>query len=142
MPIGELLERDRFVRSVMVGTCPECGSENTYDCENNPLLEDNTIGHCLECETYWCLECGYIFEAVEKEATCPHWDICDQCSKEHGYLDLGTFIEKICPKCELYDNGCGLEEPLECEKQWRYRCPYDSDVSGCPRIEEFFEEQT
>lgn len=136
-----LLEQDKFVRGVMVGTCPRCGSENTYDCENNPLLEDITVGHCLDCGTYWCLECGYIFKVVEKETACPHWDICDRCSKEHGYLDLGTFIEMICPTCELYDNGCRLEELLECEKQWRYRCPYDSDVSECPKIEEFLEEQ-
>lgn len=83
-PLKDLLERDKFVRGVMVGACPRCGSENTYDCENNPLLEDNTVGHCLDCETYWCLECGYVFKAMEKGATCPHWDICGSCSKEHG----------------------------------------------------------
>jgi len=140
LPIGELLERDRFVQAVMVGGCPECGSENTYDCENNPLLEDNTIGHCLECETYWCLECGYVFEKVEKGMQCPHWEICAHCSDEHGYLDDLEFMETICQKCEHYGNGCQLEDPADCDKQRQFLCPYEGDVSECPRIEEFLEE--
>jgi hypothetical protein len=142
MPIGELLERDRFVQSVMVGPCPTCGGENTYDCDNNPLFEDNTVGHCLDCETYWCVECGYVFQKVEKAIECPHWEICRECSQEHGYLGEVEFIEKICPTCEYYDGGCQLEDPMTCEKQWRYKCPYEPDVSECPKIEEFLSEQT
>ena len=59
----------------MVKACPECGSENYHDCENSPLLEDYTIGHCLDCGIYWCLECGYVFESVEEGIECPHWEI-------------------------------------------------------------------
>ena len=141
LPLDELLERDEFVRAIMLGACPRCGSENTYGCENNPLLEDDTIGHCLDCDTYWCLECGYVFESVEKGVECPHWDICEQCADERGYLDQVEFMERICPTCEYYDDGCQLEDPLECEKQWQFLCPYDGNVSHCLRIEEFWREQ-
>ena len=133
--LSELLERDRFVQALMVGPCPQCGSEDAYDCENNPLLEDVTVGHCLDCETYWCLECGYVFDKVEKGTQCPHWGICDQCYKEHGYLDVGDFVEKICPTCEHYEDGCLLEDPSQCEKEGEFLCPYHVDVSECPRIE-------
>lgn len=139
--LEDWLKWDKTVRESMVSTCPICFSEHTYDCENNPLLEDITIGHCLDCEAYWCLDCGYIFEVVEKGATCPHFDICDQCPKEQGCLDLGTVIEKECPTCKFYDNGCWLENPADCEHGWAYCCPYDEDFSECPKIEELLQEQ-
>ena len=138
MSLDELLERDEFIRAIMVGVCPKCGGEDTYDCENNSLLEDNTIGHCLECETYWCLECGYVFESLEEGMKCPHWNICEQCAEKRGYLDHFEFMETICPKCEYYDAGsCLLDDPLECDKQLLYICPFDSDVSECEEIQEF-----
>ncbi|MFP4642309.1 MAG: hypothetical protein ACLFPU_09080 [Dehalococcoidia bacterium] len=137
LPMNELLERDKFLRAVMVGPCPKCDSNNTYDCANNPQLEDELIGHCLDCETYWCIECGYIFEKAGRPKECPHWQICEQCSQEHGYLDVGEFVEKICATCEHFDNGCQLEDPSQCETQWQYRCPYDADVSECPEIDNF-----
>ena len=142
LPLDELLERDEFVQAVMVGACPKCGSENAYDCENNPLLHDNTVGHCLDCETYWCLDCGYVFEEIQKGMECPHWKICGECAEEHGYLDEIEFIEKICPACEHYDNGCQLEDPLKCEKQWKHKCPYEPDVSQCPKMDELLGEET
>lgn len=141
LPLDQLLERDEFVRGIMVGSCPKCGSEDTYDCENNPLLEDNTVGHCLDCETYWCLECGYVFETVGKGMQCPHWGICAECSDKNGYLDEVEFIEKVCPTCEHYSEGCQLEDPSECEKASQFRCPYDGIVSECPKIQEFLEDQ-
>lgn len=73
---------------------------------------------------------------------CPHWEICNQCSKEEGRLDITEFNEKICPKCEHYDGGCGLKEPTDCDKQWMYMCDHETDVTECPRIEEFLNEQT
>lgn len=127
----------------MVGAYPKCGSENTYDCDNplELIITDSTVGYCLDCETYWCLVCGYEFQTVGKGVCCPHWDICDRCSKEHCYLDFGTFVEKICPICEYYDNSCQLEDSSECDKERQYICPYDHNVSECPEIQEFFEEQ-
>ena len=141
LSMGELLERDRFVRALMVGSCPRCGGENTYDCENNPIFKDVTVGHCLDCETYWCLECGHLFYEVEIGSQCPHWAVCHECSREHGYLDRDEFIEKICPTCEHYDDGCELEDLSKCEKEDEVICPYEADVSECPRIEQLFEEQ-
>lgn len=140
LPLGALLERDEFVRGVMVGTCPRCGSGDTYDCDKNPLLEDETIGHCLDCEAYWCLECGYLFETVKQEMECPHLGICAECSEENSYLDFDEFMEKVCPTCEYYDEGCQLEDPSKCEKEAEFVCPYGSDVSECPRIESFLQE--
>jgi len=142
LSLEELAERDEFQRVVMVGACPMCGSENTSDCDN-PLepIRDPTVAYCLDCETYWCLECGYVFEKAEKGMKCPHWGICAQCSDERGYMDELEFMERICPTCEHYDNGCQLEDPLECEKQWQYLCPYEADISECPKIEEFLQEQ-
>lgn len=142
LPIGELLARDEFVRAVMVGACPKCGSQDAYGCENNPLLQDGTMGHCLDCETYWCLECDYVFETIEEGMQCPHWAICTQCSDENGYLDPIEFEERFCPTCQYYDDGCQLEDPFDCEKQRHYVCPYEGDVSECPEIEEFLQEQT
>ena len=135
LPTVELLERDSFVEAAMVKACPECGSENYHDCENSPLLEDYTIGHCLDCGTYWCLECGYAFESVEEGIECPHWEICDDCLEEHGYIGQLEFMETICSKCEHYDNGCQLEDPLQCDERCQSICPYESAVSICPRIE-------
>ena len=141
LPLQELLERDKFVREVMVGACPRCNGNNTYDCRNNPAWEDESVGHCLDCETYWCLECGYVFGVVEKGMQCPHWEICAQCTNEHGYLDQIEFMDRICPTCEHYDEGCHLEDPLQCHRQWQFLCPYDGNVSECPKIEELLREQ-
>lgn len=127
LPPDELLERD---------SCPECGSKNIHDCKNSPLLEDDTIGQCLDCGIYWCLECGYVFESVEEGMECPHWEICADCSDEHGYLDWVEFMETICPTCEYYDDSCQLEDTLQCDKQWQLLCPYEGDVSKCPRVEQ------
>lgn len=132
----ELLERDQFVRSIMVGPCPKCGSDNTYDCECNPLLEDNTVGHCLDCDTYWCLERRHLLKVVERRSCCPHWEICAECSGEHGYLPPSEFVEEICPACEHYAEGCQLEDPFQCEKLVEFTCPYDGNIEECPRIQE------
>jgi hypothetical protein len=135
LPTVELLECDSFVGLAMVKACPECGSENYHDCENSPLLEDYTIGHCLDCGIYWCLECGYVFESVEEGMECPHWEICADCSDEHGYLDQLEFTETICSTCEHYDNGCQLEDTLQCDERSQLLCSYESTVSICPKIE-------
>ena len=126
----EPLQEDEIIE------CPECGSKNIHDCENSPLLEDDAIGQCLDCGIYWCLECGYVFESVEEGMECPHWEICADCSDEHGYLDWVEFMETICPTCEHYDNVCQLEDPLQCDKQWQLLCPYEGNVSQCPEVEE------
>ncbi len=141
LSLQELLERDKFVRQMVVGTCPNCGSEDTYDCRNNCQLEDESIGHCLDCETYWCIECGYLFDEMESGMECPHWEICRQCSEELGYMDEVEFANKICSSCQHYENGCQLDDPSECEKQWQFLCPYEGNPSECAKIDEFLQEQ-
>lgn len=144
LSLDELAQRDEFVEAVTVGRCPQCESASTYDCDSplELIIKDSTVGYCLDCETYWCLECGYIFGAVRKWMECPHWQICAECSEENAYLDMDKFIEKVCPTCEHYAAGCQLEDPSQCEKQDEFMCPYCSDVSECPRIQAVFKEQS
>ena len=143
MTLNEVAERDEFTRMVMVGSCPECGSKNTSDCDSPiELIRDPTIGYCFDCGKYWCLECGHVCEQIEKGMEWPHWEICALCAQEHGYLDGGEFIDKICPTCEHYDYGCKLEDPLKCEKQWQYMCPYEPIYWECPKIQELLSKQS
>ena len=143
MSLDELAERDEHERACLLGPCLKCGSENTSDCDNPlELVKDQTVGYCFDCGTHWCLECSYIFEKMEKGVDCPHWEICGRCSQKHGYLDEIEFIDKLCPNCEHQDNGCQLEDPLECEKQWQYKCPFEPDISECSKIKEFLDEKT
>jgi len=135
LPTVKIVEHDSSMEATMVKVCPECSSENCHDCEANPLLEDYTIGHCLDCGTYWCLECGYLFESVKEGMECPHWEICIECSDERGYLEKSEFEETICSTCEQYDKGCQLEDSLQCDEQSKLLCPYESTVSVCPKIE-------
>ena len=126
-----MAEINGFNFTFMARACPKCDGTSTR-------VEDSTIGHCLDCAAYWCLQCGYIFGTVVTEIQCPHLRICTQCSDEHGYLDRFEFICRVCPTCEQHhENGCGLENPFECDRQSQFLCPYDSYVSECPRIIEF-----
>ena len=143
LSLDELVEHDAFSDSVMVGTCPKCGNENTCE-DDNPLdilITDPTVGHCRDCGVYWCLECGFVFRLVERGTKCPHWWICAKCSGEMGYMNEVEFIEEICPTCEHYDHGCRLEDPSECDKESQYTCPYEGNVSECPKIEGFLQEK-
>jgi hypothetical protein len=143
LSLDELVERDTFIGSCMVGPCPECDSENTYDCDNplELIVMDPTVGHCLDCGAYWCLECGFVFHSVEKGMQCPHWRICAECSDDMGYMSQDDFIEKICPTCEHYGDGCLLDDPSKCDKESQYTCAYEADVSECSKIKGFLEEK-
>lgn len=134
LSVDELSESDELLHFVPGKVCPECGCKIIQDCKNNPLLEDDAIGQCLDCRTYWCLECGYIFKLVEKNMECPHWGICADCSEEHGYLSWIEFMETICPTCEYYDTDCQFEDSLQCDKQRQLICPHEADISQCPKV--------
>lgn len=136
--VFELLDPEEITDAIMVGSCPRCGGSNTHDCEDEGLLGDITIGHCLDCEAFWCLECGYMFVNVRDGTRCPHWEICARCSDDHGYLNEGEFVQVVCPLCEHYDEGCQLEDPSECAKS--PGCPYEGDITRCPEIIELLEE--
>ncbi len=151
------LERDFFISQIMVGDCPKCGSKNTHDCEgpdfyldsNSPKqvvktgsecgvareLEDPTIGHCDSCDHLWCIECGSML-AIDDKA-CGHWAVCEECSKENGYMTPDETVEKICPHCEHWKDGCQLEDPSECDKTLEYECPHQEDISECPTVIEW-----
>lgn len=150
-----MLEKDFFISRIMVGDCPRCGSINTHDCgasDFDPLtidspenvfekgsecwavgeLDDPTIGHCDDCDYLWCIECGSQISVDER--VCGHWAICDECSSENGYMTLDEILEKVCPKCEHWDDVCLLDDPLLCDEVWEYKCPYEIDISECPTI--------
>ena len=131
LSFDEIVERERFISAVMVGSCQACGSDNTVDCDGDPSIDDPTVGHCLDCNTYWCIECGKILKEPFK---CGHWDVCEACSKEKGYMSPDEFYDKVCPKCEHWKGECTLGFIDECEQMYMYRCPYEFDVSECPRI--------
>ncbi len=60
-----------LVRVVTVGNCPACNSNRTNDCETIPHVEDITVGICIDCLKFWCLECGALFK--EGQTICDHW---------------------------------------------------------------------
>jgi hypothetical protein len=74
-PFEQALQRARseeeFIQMVMVGVCPKCKSGNTKDCERELGIEDSTVGHCMDCDTYWCLECGATLENPQE--ACGHY---------------------------------------------------------------------
>ena len=136
VPLDDLLKGDALIRDIMVGACPRCGGENTCDCEAYPLApeQDCTLGYCSNCQTYWCLECGHVFEIARKGMQCPHWALCAECMDENDYLGFDEFIEKVCPTCEHNGEGCELEDPSKCPKEQEFKCPYRYEIRACPEI--------
>lgn len=135
----EQLAATEFMESLMVGSCPECGSKEVTDCRHEPAIDDICVGACLACGIHWCLECGYVFKKEERKR-CPHWEFCGVCSAENGYLTLDEFMEKVCPTCEHYDEGCRLEDPSKCDKESQLRCPYEAAPSECPKFGKYLKE--
>lgn len=64
---------EEFVRQILTGDCPRCGSAQTEDCMNDPELENPCIGRCLECGYLWCSECGQTLDP--KSPYCPCWNV-------------------------------------------------------------------
>jgi hypothetical protein len=62
LSFDEIVERERFISAIMVGPCPACKSDNTVNCDGDPSIDDPTVSHCLDCNTYWCIECGKILK--------------------------------------------------------------------------------
>ena len=95
-------------------------------------IDDNTIGHCDDCDFLWCLECGsqLTVDKLVKFPLCGHWVVCGKCSEENHYLDGDEIREILCPKCEHWDDGCQNEG--DCI--YNVQCPYGGRVSECPTI--------
>lgn len=63
---------DELIRSIFVGSCPKCESDNTGDCEADPEIDNPLVGHCMDCNYYWCTECGRMLDPTNPD--CPCWD--------------------------------------------------------------------
>ena len=48
---------DDFVNRIFVGDCPNCGSSETGNCENDPEICGILVGRCYKCGQLWCTEC-------------------------------------------------------------------------------------
>ena len=70
---------DDFVNMIMVGPCPNCESVDTSDCEDDPAIDDPTIGVCNDCGLRWCCDCDETFENTASAAAhdCPFWNSLD-----------------------------------------------------------------
>lgn len=67
---------DEFVNMIMVGPCPHCDSVDTEDCEDDPEIDDPTIGRCSNCGQLWCCDCEETFDnaALAAAHDCPFWE--------------------------------------------------------------------
>jgi len=138
------LKRDYFISRMMVGNCPNCGSDNTHDCEAptfvvSPIvpfyegepkriekmgsecevarkIDDITVGHCDDCGHIWCLECGN--KLTLEKPVCGHWEICDGCDQAENLRD---------------NQGNIIEDTVT--------CPFDADITQCPKIKRFLEKE-
>lgn len=102
--------KEEFVSALLIGPCPNCGSEKTRDGEDTGIptgqeMGDTTVGVCLECGYLWCLTCGVPLSSWP----CPHWTICDSCddSPTEEEMEQGESCpyvgrEKECPKLRFY----------------------------------------
>ena len=66
----ETTTAEQFVNRLMVGDCPNCGSPETGDCENNPDVGNICIGRCFHCGQLWCLNCGRVLSKGERVCGC------------------------------------------------------------------------
>jgi hypothetical protein len=137
------LQRDKFVREILVGDCPRCRSSNTHVCsapdfvpdiEGKPMkigsecsvarmLDDPCIGHCDDCDYLWCLECGS--ELSMDNPNCGHWAICGECAVEEVKFSL---TEEDLDKLWV----CLADLPEDA-------CPFEAQVFDCPKIQEWKE---
>ncbi len=88
---------EEFLRSTMVGDCPICGSRNTCDGEESALAHV-TVGTCLDCDTFWCLDCGEVLKAGQE--ICDHWQICNNCNESPAYGCEISILE--CPSVQAW----------------------------------------
>jgi hypothetical protein len=61
-----------FANRIMVGRCPNCGSEQTGDCDADPEINEILVDRCYECGQLWCGQCG---NALTRECLyCDCWN--------------------------------------------------------------------
>jgi hypothetical protein len=69
---------EEFLRTVFVGDCPSCGSEETAMPKGADGEEDLSVGVCNACGYLWCLECD---RELTPGTSCGHWQICENCEE-------------------------------------------------------------
>lgn len=81
------LTNEQFITEVIIGKCPQCGSNQTKNCEKVEGIEDFTVGLCMGCGYLWCSECG---KQLVNNIHCNHWDICRKCDEvdESGFCGI------------------------------------------------------
>jgi hypothetical protein len=62
---------EEFADRILVGECPQCGSLETGNCENDPEIGELLVGRCFQCGQLWCTECGRLLEP--DSASCACW---------------------------------------------------------------------
>ena len=63
---------DEFVNRIFVGDCPNCASENTGDCEDDPEIDNLLVGRCFDCGQLWCTLCDRLLDKARPYCEC--WD--------------------------------------------------------------------
>ncbi len=98
---------EELANLIFLGDCPKCGSQHVEDCERIRDREDLTLGHCLDCDVFWCSECGYQLKPDEK--SCPHWTVCNRCPDEADCPHLLDATE--CAKVAKWMKAAGVPRP-------------------------------
>jgi len=63
---------EEFVNRIMVGECPQCGSEDTGHCEDDPEINEIVVGRCLDCGQLWCTICDRLLK--KDRPVCECWE--------------------------------------------------------------------
>ena len=101
---------EEFLSEMFIGDCPHYGSRVTGDCEDEPDIEDVTVGICFDCGYLWCAECG---RPVTWDLPCEHWAICEKCPEADGSGDCGLFAWE-CEKVSTFDNQANAGPSHKC----------------------------
>lgn len=117
---------EQFISEIMVGDCPECGNNNTMDCDDIEGVEDPTLGLCKDCGYFWCIECG---SQLLSNFNCEHWKICEQCKESKDEFGFCGVMAWECKHIEEWLNkeAAALENTCAwCKKE----IPEDTEVFG------------
>ncbi|NQU25539.1 MAG: hypothetical protein HQ567_30000 [Candidatus Nealsonbacteria bacterium] len=84
---------EEFVNRIMIGDCPNCGSSDVGDCDNDPAIENILLGRCYACGQLWCTDCE---ELLEPDATvCGHDAICDKCEEVDSCVSQALDCDRV-----------------------------------------------
>ena len=61
---------EEFANLIMVGECPNCGTDQTGDCDADPEIDNILVGRCYQCGQLWCTECGNTLKSNNLRCDC------------------------------------------------------------------------